>query len=86
MFRRRRKKLEVTNSRDHIDDGKQDNVHQCQDKSVSKKLKSSAIDIETETLQPEIAPLVQQQKTERYYLNSYAAMPEIIFVSLLFEK
>jgi len=55
----------VTNSRDHIDDGKQDNVHQCQDKSVSKKLKSSAIDIETKTLQPEIAPLVQQQKTER---------------------
>jgi coilin len=77
----------VTNSGKHIDDGKGDNVHQCQDQSGSKKLMSSALDIETKkTLQPETAPLVEQQKTERYYLNSYAAMPDIIFVSLLFEK
>ncbi|PUZ66870.1 hypothetical protein GQ55_3G378400 [Panicum hallii var. hallii] len=62
----KRKKLKVTNSGKHIDDGKGDNVHQCQDQSGSKKLMSSALDIETKkTLQPETAPLVEQQKTER---------------------
>jgi len=65
------------------------NVHQCQDQSGSKKLMSSSIDIETKkTLQPETGSLVEveQQKTERYYLNSYVAMPDIIFALLLFEK
>jgi len=65
------------------------NVHQCQDQSGSKKLMSSFIDIETKkTLKPETGSLVEveQQKTERYYLNSYVAMPDIIFVLILFEK
>jgi len=46
------------------------------------------IDETKKTLQPETTALVEveQQKTERYYLNSYVAMPDIIFVLLLFEK
>ncbi|CAL4907081.1 unnamed protein product [Urochloa decumbens] len=43
----KRKKLKVTDSGKHLDDSKEDNVHHYQDQCGSKKLMSSAIDIES---------------------------------------
>ncbi|CAN6355805.1 unnamed protein product [Urochloa humidicola] len=77
----KRKKPKVTDSGKHLDNSKEDNVHHYQDQSGSKKLTSSAIDIESgskkfassaidietkATLQPEItATVMEQPKAER---------------------
>ncbi|CAN6328904.1 unnamed protein product [Urochloa humidicola] len=73
----KRKKPKVTDSGKHLDDSKEDNVHHYQDQSGSKKLTSSAIDIESgskkftssamdietnkATLQPETTATVMEQ-------------------------